>query len=278
MGARGKLWNPSKCKEARLVVVSVFFLDIKHQIVNPMGIFKFLLIWLSYLVMCSRNRCFWSRSFVDVHHFKTAATQENCSLEYSPEVWMPRSTVVSELISPWQLSRGLRTFLGEGERVFPWKIHWKPKVMEVWWKDDFFLFNWVSFRFQLLIFRGVYIYIYILLTVCWHHPRLMTGSCPTVFQYLLIAIDSMRQGIHFQPLEVSTSPQNPASQRKGKTATKMKPRDSRNHPSRCPAERPSVGDQSPEIQAAKKAEEEREAEAKRHLAGFLRDGDGARKM
>lgn len=124
----------------------------------------------------------------------------------------------------------------------------------------------------------VYIYIYILLRVCWHHPRLMTGSCPTVFQYLLIAIDSMRQGIHFQPLEVSTSPQNPASQRKGKTATKMKPRDARNHPSRCPAERPSVGDQSPEIQAAKKAEEEREAEAKRHLAGFLRDGDGARKM
>lgn len=44
MGARGKLWNPSKSKEARLVVVSVFFLDIKHQIVNPMGIFKFLLI------------------------------------------------------------------------------------------------------------------------------------------------------------------------------------------------------------------------------------------
>ena len=29
----------------------------------------------------------------------------------------------------------------------------------------------------------------------------------------------------------------------------------------------------PEIQAAKKAEEEREAEAKRHLAGFLRDGE-----
>ena len=139
---------------------------------------------------------------------------------------LPRSvdakiTVVSELISPWQLLRGLRTPWGKANGFFLGKFTALPAqshggLVKRW----FFPFQLGEFQVPAVNFPGciyVYIYIHILLTVCWHHPRLMTGSCPTVFQYLLIAIDSMRQGIHFQPLEVSTSQLSSCFPTKGKT-------------------------------------------------------------